>query len=394
MQKTDKENNKKTEIFNLIFVKIIPIILGIICWTNIKNNVIDYIGVMNENNNIGLSNNIIYYLILFTITTSYWGLIKRFFGWKNSIKAIFIISLLPIYIVGSIFKHFPHLIKKTVNELADSSTIFAYSVMSIFFCFMVIKKSGTMLANISLIILPFFSITMIVSLFLLVFFPYKSIFGALHDMERIIKFIYKNVSGILYNKEKSEESAKGKVNNNLIDSFISKMNIARDLLNRFNYNTTTIIMFNFNFLLTVTIVCLNFSCIYYNIYNLDADSLIYTNRSAIGMLDFVVVSIKALFCNDYSNIYWVSNLGLFFTIVESVIGIFLFVNLITSFSMVSSEQSEKFKKDLNYYIDKKIEELNAEKRCEESEQNEKNPKSTDGTVKDETLLENKKENDE
>ncbi len=143
--------------------------------------------------------------------------------------------------------------------------------------------------------------------------------------------------------------------NRSVDMGLTPVEALYRVVERVHINTLLVNVFVFLFVFIGAQVCLSFGLCYLQIYQLDATSM--DVGADAGLLVFVVLSLRTMFLNDFVHITAVASIVHVVLLIQSIVGIALFVVLVMSFSIISAARGESARKDFLGRIKEKIDEV-------------------------------------
>lgn len=370
MNDQKKSENVFKKIGKIIIIKFIPFILGLLLWTGIKFQIIDYFQTLNYGLYRILYENFYYiYFIVIFICFLYCVLIKAIYGWGSTIWFILKMILFPVYLIYlflSLVIKFFSTFYKTINNLwvlFSSPLIFLLlTILSMVLCLTVINTSKLQLAKFEIIALIILSTSSVIWLYVWTFHPLKSlnILGKLVD--KIISLV---------DKQKKEETLTTSQRTNIddeknkkdkqkhddgIDKVIHGLDELVSKLDRLKIDIILVNIFIILFIFITTLICINYAVCYYVIYLNNIDCIKVTVDKVV-FLDFIMLSLRSLLLNDYARIIPISPCLVSIILVESINGIGLFVLLLLSFSTITSQKGKEYLVTAKQSIESRIERI-------------------------------------
>lgn len=362
---SDNSQNEKdlTSCFliikNSIIKKIIPLTFGLLLWSGRFRNFVTSFALRYAEGISYLEHIINQYMlfIIFILLIIYGYYLKnKFSNWYIAVYIAKIIFL-PIYFLYMICLGIYNIyisLKLFTQKLFTLSTLIILSVF-IFLQYFIIwsLEIENILYYTALISLPLFSLIIVAWLYKWHFSP-MILYDAFKDLINFIIEVYFDHEKDQLNKHCNEGNKdKLKKLKNELEKMKKKSEELKNEITVNNLRAFLTNIFVLIFLYISALVILNFSFSFYGLYKIFPQEFLI-NIENPSLVNFIILSIRTLFFNDYHIIRPISLNLQRLIIVQSVCGIFLFVILIMIFSSVSVEKAKDYEPKLKDRISKII----------------------------------------
>jgi hypothetical protein len=352
----------------MIFKKIIPLIIGALVWTDLKNGFYNLLLKLFDINVLGVLNEwefIIVIILLYTIIN------LLVLDLKSSITFLLKILLFHFYLIYVIFviliKIVPY-IKSLFYYIAKRLKLFG-SFKGLIILIIMNFLSWLLLINFDIFVfekflylLSIISVLNVIWIFSWTFDPFNFFEELENQKTNMVVELNSKIDELNMNKKELIKKSKDKkieYHNFEVRFWIEFLKFIKEV----SINKILIVSFTFLFITIVVSIVINFGFVYYVLNNLNEVHLKISSAN-IDLIDFFILSFRVLFFSNYSKIEFISKLSTYFVLLQSFFGMFLFTLLVLSFSTITTNYGDLRYKKMQNKLQPFIEKISKTKICD------------------------------
>ncbi len=355
------ETKKSILSKDIIFVQLIPLVWGIITWTDVKYSAVRWLqGTIPPGVYSSLLHPQVLWPTLLLVLILYGALTKVLYGWANLVTYFLKLILFPLYLILQIiFSIFSvgegiYLLISAIWKILSSSVIIVLITVLSIFCYFILTLGNlkSLTATIALGLSPILAVVAVGWLYAWTFNPLAFTIVSIRKLLKLYLSInllgnYKKITQANTEEEliASIPREKRKKVLQLLDEPINKLSLFYSIVSKLNIKTVLTHVFAFGFLYITTLVTVDFAQYFYSITTVYPGTV--SVSKGVSFLDYIFFSLRTLLLNDYGPIspeYYTFKLVV---LLESAMGLALFTLLVTSFSTISADKGEE-KKNIFY----------------------------------------------